>query len=256
MTKEKLLITGSNSYIGQMLLEKRFLQESFTWAELEPNMDDAEITNQLSTGKFLLHFFESKKGTKDKLYADNAGYTERLIALMEDSDNILSFIYTSSDYDDSVYGRSKLLSEQLIREYGQRRRVRNMIYRIPVLMGQKLYLDKDNPLHELCRQLILDHDKIVLPDQDEHKFVDIEDLLEEIVRALSGRAFYATVDLSICVVPSEHFATWDRVLAVLLKIKEQGEDYPLPQYRKSSLEYKLYRTYQSLSEHYSTKGIK
>lgn len=256
MAKAKVLITGADSYIGQMLLEERALQEAFTWTELKRDMGDDEIISHLAEEKFILHLFESKVGSKDQLLDDNVAYTKRLIALMEDSANILSFIYTSSDYDDSDYGRSKLLSEQLIREYGQRQRVRNMIYRLPVLMGEKLYLDQANPLHELCRQLIFDHEAISLPDQDEHKFVDIGDVLEEIMRALSGRAFYATVDLSICVVPSEHFASWDRILAVLSEIKERGEDYPLPQYRANSLEYKLYRTYHSLLEYYSTNGIK
>ncbi|NLC40844.1 MAG: hypothetical protein GX763_08020 [Clostridiaceae bacterium] len=256
MPKDKVLVTGADSYIGQMLFKEQSLQDAFNWAKLGPDTGKDEIISNLSDAKFLLHLFESKSGSDDRLMADNAGYTGQLIELMEESGHTLPFIYISSDYDDSEYGRSKLLSEQLIREYGQRRRIRNMIYRLPVLMGERLYLDEANPLHDLCYQLIFDRETIVLPDRDEHKFVDIKDVTGEIARALSGRAFYATVDLSICVVPSEHYADWERVLSILREIKERGEDYPLPLYRKSSLEYKLYLTYHSLLDYYSTREIK
>lgn len=256
MPKDKLLITGTDSYIGQMLLMEQSLLDAFNWVELKRNMGKEDIISHLSDAKFLLHLFETKSGSEDRLITDNAGYTEQLINLMEESGHNLPFIYVSSDYDDSAYGRSKLLSEQLIREYGQRRRIRNMIYRLPILMGDRLYLDEANPLHDLCYQLIFDQETIILPDRQEHKFVDIRDVTREIARALSGRAFYATVDLSICVVPSEHYADWKRVLSILREIKEKGEDYPLPEFRKSSLEYKLYLTYHSLLDYYSTRNIK
>lgn len=256
MAKDKLLITGADSYIGQMLLSERALCDSFNWVELKRDMGKEEVCHNLSDAKYLLHLFETKSGSEEQLIAGNAGYTQQLIALMEESTYTLPFIYVSSDYDDSEYGRSKLLSEQLIREYGQRQRIRNMIYRLPVLMGEQLYLDKENPLHDLCRQLILEEEAIVLPDREEHRFVDIKDVTGEISRALNGRPFYATVDLSICVIPSEHYAVWDRILSILREIKERGEDYPLLQYRKSSLEYKLYLTYHSLLNYYSTRDIK
>ena len=133
MPKDKLLITGTDSYIGQMLLMEQSLLDAFNWVELKRNMGKEDIISHLSDAKFLLHLFETKSGSEDRLITDNAGYTEQLINLMEESGHNLPFIYVSSDYDDSAYGRSKLLSEQLIREYGQRRRIRNMIYRLPVL---------------------------------------------------------------------------------------------------------------------------
>lgn len=256
MTQDKLLITGADSYIGHKLLQEKSLQKSFTWIELKREMGKEEISSYLDGAKYLIHLFEARTGSKDQLADANVAYTEQLIDLMNESSQILPFIYVSSDYDDSDYGQSKLHAELLIREHGQHHRVRNMIYRLPILMGEQLYLDLANPLHDLCRQLIFEQKEIILPDQKEHKFVDINDVVQELMRALCGRAFYATVDLSICVIPSEHFASWDRVLTVLREIKERGEDYPLPEYRTNSLEYKLYRTYHSLVEYYSTSGIK
>ena len=256
MPKDKVLITGADSYIGQMLLKERTLRDAFSWVELKRDLGKAEILSELSDAKLLLHLYDSRSGSEEQLIADNAGYTGQLIALMEESTDVLPFIYASSDYDDSAYGRSKLLSEQLIREYGQRRRIRNMIYRLPVLIGEQLYLDAGNPLHDLCRQLILDQEAIILPDREEHRFVDIKDVTGEITRALNGRPFYATVDLSICVIPSEYYAGWERVLSILREIKEKGEAYPLPLHRKNSLEYKLYLTYHSLLDYYSTRDTK
>ncbi len=251
MTKKKVLISGADSYIAQKLLKEQTVQEAFTFLEINPDMDKAELVPLLEEAKYLLHLYESKTGSPEELQVANVDYTAELIHLVEEHAYRLPFIYTSSEYDDSEYGRSKLLGEQLIREYGQRRRVRNIIYRLPVVMGEDLHLDIANPLHDLIKDMLQGNKEIQLPDEDEHIFVDVEDVVVELTRALYGRAFYATVDKSICVISAEHFATWERVLGILRDIIKKGEDYPLPQDKANSLEQKLYRTYKSLEEYYS-----
>lgn len=251
MTKQKVLISGANSYIAQKLLKEQAVQEAFTFLEINPEMEKTELVSLLGEAKYLLHLYESKTGSPEELQVANVDYTAELIRLMEEHAHRLPFIFTSSEYDDSAYGRSKLLGEQLIREYGQRRRVRNIIYRLPLVMGEDLYLDIANPLHDLIKDMLQGNEAIRLADEDEHIFVDVEDVVVELTRALYGRAFYATVDKSICVISAEHFATWERVLGILRDIIKKGEDYPLPQDKANSLEQKLYRTYKSLEGYYS-----
>lgn len=254
MSKEKVLLTGASSYIGRSMSDLLSSQNDFQIVSLSSEASDDEILEALSETKQLIHLAERKTGTEAELYATNVKYTEHLISLMELSVKPSPIIFISSEYDDSIYGRSKLMAELLIRDYGQRQHVHNMIYRIPILLGEKLYMDEDNPLELLCHRLLVGENIVGLPDQAEHKFVDIRDLVQEIYRALSGRAFFATIDRSICVVPSEHLASWKQILQILEQIRTEGGCFMNTDIPDYSLEAKLYRTYNSLAKYYLNRG--
>ena len=191
----------------------------------------------------------------------NFGFASTLLDTLEKHRNACPVMLSSSvqatligRYGQSDYGKSKLAGEELFFSYGEKTGAPVLVYRFPNLFGKWCRPNYNSAVATFCHNMARDLPIQVNDPATRLELVYIDDLVEEMLDALEGRAHrcrYEGLDPvadaagRYCYVPVSHSATLGEIVALLESFKAQPQTLLLPSIPAGSFAKKLYSTYLS-----------
>lgn len=157
-------------------------------------------------------------------------------------------------FGDSEYGRSKKAGEELFFTYGQRQGVKVLVYRFPNLFGKWCRPNYNSAVATFCHNIANDQPIQVNDPNVELELLYIDDLMAELISALSGQEHHCEFQgLDVvpndkgryCYCPITHKATLGRIVALLQQFRQQPDTLLVPSIPENTFVKKLYSTYLS-----------
>ncbi len=155
-------------------------------------------------------------------------------------------------YAGSKYGKAKLACETRLRAYAAETGAEALIYRFPNVFGKWCRPNYNSAVATFCHNIANDLPITVNDPATELELVYIDDLVAELLDALSGRAHRCDYDsltpvpgAEFCYVPVTHRVTLGKIVELLRSFHAQPETLLLPEIPAGSFEKKLYSTYLS-----------
>ena len=191
----------------------------------------------------------------------NFGFASTLLETLEKCGNRAPVMLSSSQqaslsgrFGNSEYGRSKKAGEELFFDYAARTGARMYVYRFPNLFGKWGRPNYNSAIATFCHNLAHDLPIQVNDPSVEMEVLYIDDLVDEMFRALDGAPHRCEFDgLEVlpapdgryCYCPVTHKATLGEIVSMIEACRDFSATHNLPALPEGSLQKKLFSTYLS-----------
>ena len=265
-----ILVTGAKGFVGKNLVQT-----------LKTIQDGRNKTHDLSIGEIfeydldtdpaLLEGFCEKADfvfnlagvnrPKDQaeFMAGNFGFASTLLDTLKRKGNTCPVMLSSSiqaslvgRYGQSDYGRSKLAGEELFFAYGEETGAQVLVYRFSNLFGKWCRPNYNSVVATWCHNIANDLPIQINDPAAQLELTYIDDLVEELLLALEGKAhrcdyegLTAVAGSRYCRVPVSHQVSLGRIAELLQQFRQQPQSLLMPEIPMDSFEKKLYSTYLS-----------
>lgn len=268
-----ILITGANGFVGKNLT-----------AALECIRDGKDRTRQLTSELTLYRYTRetppemldeycakadfvfnlagvNRPKRPSEFMTGNFGFACTLLDTLKKHKNACPVMLSSSvqatllgRYGKSDYGKSKLAGEELFFDYSKETGTKVLVYRFPNLFGKWCRPNYNSAVATFCNNIANDLPIQVNDRSTELELLYIDDLVDEMIAALEGRAHrcnynglepVATDNGKYCYVPTTHKATLGEIVDLLELFQQQPQTLVMPEIPSNSFAKKLYSTYLS-----------
>lgn len=243
----KVLVTGSAGFIGRNLvarLRAGGAPEVAEVLEFDRETEEHLLAEYAQQADFIFHLAGVNRPVDPaEFIAGNVDFTQRLLAVLRET-GAKSVLLSSSTQAalENPYGESKLEAENAVAAYAGETGAEVFIYRLPGVFGKWSRPDYNSAVATFCHNIArglpiqVNDPGVVLP------LVYIDDVVDEFIAALQGRAH--RLDESRCAVPVAHEAPLGRVIELLRGFKASRESLEVPD-GFDAFQEKLYATYLS-----------
>lgn len=267
-----ILVTGAKGFVGRNLVEnlknirdgkdktRSFSVENIyeydidsTSEELEKFCSDADFVFNLAG--------VNRPKDNSEFMSGNFGFASTLLDTLKAKKNKCPVMLSSSiqatligRYGQSDYGKSKLAGEELFFKYGKENDSKVLVFRFPNLFGKWCRPNYNSAVATFCNNIANDLPIQVNDASTELELLYIDDLVEEMMLALTGnehRCDYDGLnpvekqDGRYCYVPVTHKVTLGEIVDLLNSFKNQTSTLVMPEIPFNSFAKKLYSTYLS-----------
>ncbi len=240
----KILITGSQGFVGKNLVAELKQGDLGQLMEFDLGTDPALLDEYCKEADFVFHLagVNRPKDTAEFMEG-NFGFTSELLACLKKHKNTCPLMISSSTQAalDNPYGQSKKAGEDLVFEYGNQSGADVLVYRLPNLFGKWSRPNYNSVIATFCHNISRDIPIKVNDPSTVLTLVYIDDLVEELLRALEGRASRQGI---YCTVPVSHEVTLGKIVDLLENFKASRQTLAVPD-MGDEFEKKLYATYLS-----------
>ena len=265
-----ILVTGAKGFVGKNLVQtlktirdgknrthELSIGEIF---EYDLDTDPAMLDVFCEKADFVFHLAGvNRPKDQSEFMAGNFGFTSTLLDALKRKGNTCPVMLSSSiqatligRYGQSDYGRSKLAGEELFFAYGQETGAQVLVYRFSNLFGKWCRPNYNSVVATWCHNIANDLPIQINDPAAELELTYIDDLVEELLLALEGKAHRCDYDgLQIvegsryCCVPVSHKVSLGRIAQLLRQFAAQPGSLVMPEIPDNSFEKKLYSTYLS-----------
>ena len=260
----KVLVTGTHGFIGSNLCaslrnirDGKDRREAFSGLlpldvfECGHEVDEQQLARWCTECDFVFHLAGvNRPENADDFMRGNRDSLARILDLLEHSHNNCPVMLSSSvqarlegRYAGSAYGESKLAAEQLLFAYGERAGVEVLVYRFPNVYGKWCRPNYNSVVATFCDNVT--HGKSLRVDDSsvELELLYIDDLVEELLSALVGKASVRSD--GFCEAGPTSMVTVGQLAALLEGFAAARGSLDIPNMAEGSFEKKLYSTYLS-----------
>lgn len=189
-TKVKILVTGSNGFIGKNLVSTLKLHAGWEVMEYDRNMDRDLLEHFCRTCDCVIHLAGINRPQNEEEYLKgNTGFTKELMRILEETGNSSPVILTSSIQADEVnpYGRSKKLAEEAVLRHAEIMKSQVFIYRLPNIFGKWAKPDYNSVVATFCYHIARGEPIKIHNPAAMMELVYIDDLVAELICVLKGK---------------------------------------------------------------------
>ena len=269
----KVLVTGAKGFVGKNLVcalknvqegkdrTRGDLQIEQIW-EYDLDTPASVLDEACAEADFVFHLAGvNRPKDKAEFMTGNAGFTETLLQKLRDCDNRCPVMLSSSTqasllgrFAGSDYGASKLAAEKEFFAYAAQTGAEVLVYRFPNLFGKWCRPGYNSAVATFCHNVARDLPITVSDPAVELELVYIDDLVDELLLALRGKAHRCELDGltpvpkpdgAYCCVPVSHRATLGQIVDLLRSFRAQPDTLLMPPIPDGSFAKKLYATYLS-----------
>lgn len=269
----KILVTGAKGFVGQNLVANlKNIQQGKNRTRLALQIDEIyeyDITStqqELDTYCAQADFVFNLAGVnrpkdQSEFMQGNFGFASTLLDTLKKHGNTCPVMLASSiqatligRYGESDYGKSKLAGEELFFAYAGEIGAQVLVYRFPNLFGKWCRPNYNSVIATFCNNIANDLPIQVNDPNVELELLYIDDLVEEMLDALEGKAHrcnydglaaQAAADGRYCYAPTTHKVTLGEIVELLDLFKAQPQSLVMPEIPYNSFAKKLYSTYLS-----------
>ena len=268
----KILVTGAKGFVGKNLVENLKnlrdgknrtrpalqIEEIF---EYDIGNTEEELREFCVQADFIFHLAGvNRPQNPAEFMTGNFGTLENLLDDLKEAKNPCPVMLSSSIQAtligryDGDYGRSKKAGEDLLFQYGKETGARVLVYRFPNLFGKWCRPGYNSAVATFCHNVARDLPITVSDPAVELELVYIDDLVDELLLALRGKAHRCELDGltpvpkpdgAYCCVPVSHRATLGQIVDLLRSFRAQPDTLLMPLIPDGSFAKKLYATYLS-----------
>lgn len=268
-----ILVTGAKGFVGKNLIYNLYnIKQGKNRTRPALNIDCifeydiASTPEELDTYCKECDFVFNLAGVnrpkdESEFMKGNFGFASTLLDTLKKHGNKCPVMLASSiqatligRYGQSDYGKSKLAGEELFFRYSQETGAPVLVYRFPNLFGKWCRPNYNSAVATFCNNIANDLPIQVNDRATELELLYIDDLVEEMLDALEGKAHrcsYEGLDPVFqengpyCAVPTTHKATLGEIVDLLEAFKKQPQTLQMPEIPGNSFAKKLYSTYLS-----------
>lgn len=258
----KILITGAKGFVGKNLVENlknirdgkdrvHKLPSDLEILEYDIDNTEIELEEYCKKADFVFNLAGiNRPKDNSEFMKGNFDFGEKLLNLLKKYKNNCPVMLSSSvqatlegRYAGSEYGKSKLAGEELFKTYGKETGARVLIYRFPNLFGKWCRPNYNSAVATFCNNIANNLPIQVNDRNTELDLVYIDDLVEELLRAVNGNE--TKDEKGYCYVSEVHHVTLGEIVDLLYEFKESRKNLFIPNMTEGSFSKKLYSTYLS-----------
>ena len=252
----KVLVTGAHGFVGKNLCATLYniaagkdrshgIDPAIEVYEYDVDTDPALLDAYCRDCDFVFHLAGvNRPRDPAEFMAGNFGFTSTLLDTLRRHGNTCPVMISSSIQAalDNPYGQSKRAGEELLFAYGAETGADVLVYRLPNVFGKWCRPNYNSAIATFCHNVSHDLPIQVSDRAIELTLVYIDDVVDELMRALQGEA---NRDGAYCRVPVEHKATLGEIVDFIYAFRDQPTTLMMPEIPKDSFAKKLYSTYLS-----------
>lgn len=251
-----ILVTGARGFVGRNLVSQlRNIQsgkaknyavsgEALTVFEYDVDSNPAELDTYCRQADFVFNLAGvNRPKERTEFMEGNFGFASTLLDTLKKYNNTCPVMISSSTQAalDNPYGESKRAGEQLLFEYGKETGTKVLVYRFPNVFGKWCRPNYNSAVATFCHNIAhnlpiqVNDPKVVM------SLVYIDDVVDELVAALSGQEHRKG---DYCEVPVVHTITLGGIVELLKGFKGMHSNLGVPDLGDAFTK-KLYSTYLS-----------
>ena len=268
-----ILVTGAKGFVGRNLVSQLrnirdckakwySIGQDITIYEYDIDSDVAELDEYCRNADFVFNLAGVNRPDDPREFmAGNYGFASTLLDTLKKHQNTCPIMLSSSiqatlqgRFMDSEYGKSKKAGENLFFRYAEETGAKVLVYRFPNLFGKWCRPNYNSAVATFCNNIANDIPITVNDRSTELELVYIDDLVNEMISALSGVEHRCEFDGvktipdmkgRFCAVPISYNVTLGDIVDLLEKFNKQPETLVIPEIQSNSFAKKLYSTYLS-----------
>jgi len=236
----KVLITGSNGFIGKNLISH--LQEVENVEIITYDIEDefSKIENNVSEIDFIFHLAGVNRPTSvEEFYQGNSDLTKKIVDLIKDKNIPLLVTSSIQATKDNDYGKSKKIAEDYV--------INNLnnyyIYRLHNVFGKWCKPNYNSVIATFCYNISHDLDITVNDPSTELSLIYIDDIIEEFMSVMNGN-MPDEKDEEYCYINPRYNVTLEYITKKLYEFKDSMNSIYVPNTGNDFVK-KLYSTYIS-----------
>lgn len=269
----KILVTGAKGFVGQNLVANlKNIQQGKNRTRPALQIDEIyeyditstkqELDKYCAQADFVFNLAGvNRPKDQSEFMQGNFGFASILLDTLKKHSNTCPVMLASSiqatligRYGESDYGKSKLAGEELFFDYAGETGAQVLVYRFPNLFGKWCRPNYNSVIATFCNNIANDLPIQVNDPNVELELLYIDDLVEEMLDALEGKAHccnydglaaQAAADGRYCYAPTTHKVTLGEIVELLDLFKAQPQSLVMPEIPYNSFAKKLYSTYLS-----------
>ena len=249
-----ILITGAQGFVGRNLASQlknirdgkagnyAVSGKELSIFEYDLNSSPEELDDYCRKADFVFNLAGVNR-PKDptEFMQGNFGFASTLLSMLRKHGNTCPVMISSSIQAalDNPYGESKRAGEQLLFDYAG---AKVLVYRFPNLFGKWCRPNYNSVVATFCHNIAHDLPITVNDPSIEIHLAYIDDVVDELIAALSGREHR---EGDYCYIPGSHRVTLGKIAELLHEFRRMPETLALPDTTNGGFEKKLYSTYLS-----------
>lgn len=254
-----ILVTGARGFVGKNLVEAlknvrdgkdktRGIENNINILEYDLDTDEAELDVFCKKADFVFNLAGvNRPETEEEFMQGNFGFASRLLDGLKKYNNKCPVMLSSSIQAerDNAYGKSKKAGEDLFFKYSKDTGAEVFVYRLPNVFGKWCRPNYNSAVATFCHNIARDLPITVNDRSVMMQLVYIDDVVDELINALTGKANKVS---AFCEIPIVHKITLGEIVDLLYSFKESRETKSVPDMTENSFSKKLYSTYLSYLE--------
>jgi len=188
---KKVLVTGSNGFIGKNLITRLKSIENIKVYEFDVNHTFNDLVDAIDEVDFIFHLAGVNRPKDiEEFIEGNKNFTEQILDLIQAKGRKIPFLITSSIQAelDNPYGVSKKFAEDAVFKYAEELDVNVYIYRLPNVFGKWCRPNYNSVIATWCYNIANDIEITVSNKNNVLSLVYIDHVIDELINALSGNA--------------------------------------------------------------------
>lgn len=240
----KILVTGAKGFIGKNLITELKNRNYTEIYECDINTTEQELEEYTKKCEFVFHLAGVNRPEKEEDFMKgNFGFTSVLLEKLKKYENKAPILITSSIQAklDNPYGKSKKAGEDLMFAYEDETGAKALVYRLPNVFGKWCRPNYNSAVATFCHNIARDLAITVNDPSVVMNLVYIDDVVEEFITALEGKAH---IENNFGYIPIIHTITLGEIVELIKSFKLSRENKMIMD-MKSEFSKKLYSTYLS-----------
>lgn len=242
----KILITGAKGFIGRNLIAELRNRSYQHILEYDKDTKLEILDDYCKECDFVYNLAGVNRPQNQKEYMEgNFDFVDELLKALKRHKNFCPIMISSSiqAVQDNPYGKSKKAGEDLMISYSQETGSQIFIYRFPNVFGKWCRPNYNSVIATFCHNIAHDLPIQVNNRNTIMKLVYIDDVVEELIQALNGKA--NKKEDGYCYVAPVHTKCLGEIADLIYSFKESRETKQIPDMTENSFSKKLYSTYLS-----------
>ncbi len=268
-----ILITGAKGFVGKNLVAQLYnIKTGKAKFYGDISIDDIyeydtdstreELDKYCQKADFVFNLAGVNRPKEQAEFMEgNFGFASTLLNTLKAYKNTCPVMLSSSiqatlqgRYAGGEYGKSKKAGEDLFFDYSKETGAKVLVYRFPNLFGKWCRPNYNSAVATFCNNIANDLPIQVNDPSVELELVYIDDLVDEMIKALKGEEHrcefegtevVANKEGKFCYVPTSHKVTLGEIVDVLYQFNQQTKTLIIPEIPNNSFAKKLYSTFLS-----------
>lgn len=249
-----ILVTGSKGFLAKNLIAKLRLDKKINILEFNKSTKKNLLELYIKKAKLIFHFAAQNRSKKKKDFiTNNAQLTKNICEIILKNNYKKKIIFSSSTQvlNKSIYGRTKLMCEKIIRESSKKNKSKFFIFRIPNIFGKWSRPNYNSVIATFCYNIARNKKVIVKNKKKLINFVYVDDLVDQFIEIIKYKSNNSNQKVNFVKIKKNYKATTDQLYKSLIVMKKNHNYFSLHKMNYDFLK-KLYSTFLTF---YPTKLI-